>query len=442
MSDQQLSSEERSLTKEDRRRKQQEKQEERQQRIKNQLNERRTPPVSLVPRPQGIILPGLSQETSDTSSQDSDNTSGTANQISGSVLGNMGIKPTLEYEYGDVPLERIRSNPKQPRKFFSAIEELAESMKKGQLEPIRLRWLKEEPDILEIVLGERRYRAATLNGWTHIRSEIIISYCSDDQAMEMALAENIARADLHPLEEAEAICERLSRKDEDERPLYSYRSLAAAIGADKGKIELYVKLHEKTSPDAKQLIIDDPTFPPRMVVEIGGIENPSDRAYLIQLVTSNDQKGRRMPTNDLIHLVSSYKKAQQLIPKSSSTPSPSEQERQQGQEEAFQQPEARGNLGIAEELISDETRDKQLQKQRGGESVEVVTTTVSEYERTLHPSPAMAYAALQSRLAKLDDQLNKGFKEIRKMPIDAQGQELLLTYAEEFKKKIDQHLLG
>lgn len=100
-----------------------------------------------------------------------------------------------------VPIDQIDPNPKQPRKNFDAdaIDELASSIREhGVLEPVIVRPLAGR---YELVVGERRWRAARLAGLTEIPA--IVRTLSDVEALELALIENIQREDLSPLEEAE-----------------------------------------------------------------------------------------------------------------------------------------------------------------------------------------------------------------------------------------------
>lgn len=117
----------------------------------------------------------------------------------------LGSKPQLNQSRQEIifkPIEFIRPNSNQPRKFFdeASIEELAASIKeKGLLQPILVRPSGEH---LEIVFGERRFRAALKAGLKEV--PVMIMNMSDDEALEAALIENIHRKDLNPIEEAEA----------------------------------------------------------------------------------------------------------------------------------------------------------------------------------------------------------------------------------------------
>ena len=104
-----------------------------------------------------------------------------------------------------IPLVQIGANPDQPRKTFSDSElaELAASIKeKGVLQPILLRSVTGRPYMYEIVAGERRFRASKMAGLNEIPA--LIKNITNENAMEIALIENVQRENLNPIEEAAA----------------------------------------------------------------------------------------------------------------------------------------------------------------------------------------------------------------------------------------------
>jgi ParB family chromosome partitioning protein len=129
-----------------------------------------------------------------------------------------------------VPIAQIRPNPYQPRKEFRP-EELADlqaSLKaSGLLQPITLR----RPAVgtgFELIAGERRLRAATQLGWTEIPA--IVREIDDQTLLTLALVENLQRADLNPLEEAEGY-----RRLMDEFGL-TQQEVADAVGKDRSTV--------------------------------------------------------------------------------------------------------------------------------------------------------------------------------------------------------------
>jgi ParB family chromosome partitioning protein len=99
-----------------------------------------------------------------------------------------------------VPIAEVHPNPRQPRRFFDEdrIAELAESIRRqGVLQPLVVRKADRG---YELIIGERRFRAAQLAGLERI--PVVIKEASDVESLEMALVENIQRAELTPIEEA------------------------------------------------------------------------------------------------------------------------------------------------------------------------------------------------------------------------------------------------
>ncbi|MDR3030992.1 MAG: ParB/RepB/Spo0J family partition protein [Holosporales bacterium] len=120
------------------------------------------------------------------------------------ALFNENMEETQEdFSIGMVDIDLIIPNRDQPRKFFDEekIQELKSSiLQHGILQPLAVRKFGNN---YEIIAGERRWRAAKLAGLTKVPVNVIS--CDDNQALAMSLVENIQRADLNPIEEAEAM---------------------------------------------------------------------------------------------------------------------------------------------------------------------------------------------------------------------------------------------
>ena len=100
-----------------------------------------------------------------------------------------------------LPLQKIEPNPLQPRKTFDPeeLDSLADSIRMhGIIQPLTVRKLPS--GFYQIIAGERRWRAARLAGLTDV--PVVIIEADDKKAMELALIENLQRADLNPIEEA------------------------------------------------------------------------------------------------------------------------------------------------------------------------------------------------------------------------------------------------
>ena len=114
-----------------------------------------------------------------------------------------GLAPVPGAQFSEIPIDAIVPNPKQPRQVFDedALAELKTSITEvGLLQPVVVRRLPD--DRYELVMGERRWRAAQAIGRTVIPA--IIRDTRDDAMLRDALLENIHRANLNPLEEAAA----------------------------------------------------------------------------------------------------------------------------------------------------------------------------------------------------------------------------------------------
>jgi len=111
-----------------------------------------------------------------------------------------------------VAIAQIQLPAQQPRRYFDPqkMEQLVLSVKEhGILEPLLVRTL-ENPDTYELVAGERRYRAAKAAGLTDVPA--VIRDLTDEQAIQIALIENLQREDLNPVEETEGVLQLLAIK--------------------------------------------------------------------------------------------------------------------------------------------------------------------------------------------------------------------------------------
>jgi ParB family chromosome partitioning protein len=102
-----------------------------------------------------------------------------------------------------VPIERIEPNPEQPRRVFApeALQDLANSIReKGVIQPLIVRVSPRDSNKYEIVAGERRWRASQMAQLHEL--PILVRDFDDTEVLEVAIIENIQRADLNPVEEA------------------------------------------------------------------------------------------------------------------------------------------------------------------------------------------------------------------------------------------------
>ena len=102
-----------------------------------------------------------------------------------------------------VPIEKINPNPNQPRRYFAEndLNDLADSIRsKGIIQPLVVRPHPNKNGEFEIVAGERRWRASQIAQIHQI--PVVVREFSNEDVLEIAIIENIQRADLNPIEEA------------------------------------------------------------------------------------------------------------------------------------------------------------------------------------------------------------------------------------------------
>ena len=119
----------------------------------------------------------------------------------GALLGESAMQPSAQQSTLLLPLQKIEPNRLQPRKSFNEEElsSLADSIRQhGVIQPLTVRLL--DTGYYQIIAGERRWRAARMAGLREV--PVVIIEADDKKAMELALIENLQRADLTPIEEA------------------------------------------------------------------------------------------------------------------------------------------------------------------------------------------------------------------------------------------------
>lgn len=122
------------------------------------------------------------------------------------LLGDVGAEASAEKRLKSqrrVPIEFLRPSPMNPRVHFNEaeLEELAQSIRERDIiQPIVVRGVPGVPDAFEIIAGERRWRGAQRAGLHDV--PVVLIEADDKQALELAIIENVQRADLNALEEA------------------------------------------------------------------------------------------------------------------------------------------------------------------------------------------------------------------------------------------------
>ncbi len=174
----------------------------------------------------------------------------------------------------NIPIEFIRSNSLNPRKQFSQddLAELAHSIKeKGLLQPVVVRRISGEENAFEIIAGERRWRASQLAGLHDI--PIVQKDVSDGEALEIAIIENVQRADLNPLEEAEGYKRLMDEFD------YTQEQLSATIGKSRSHLANMLRL--LTLPQKVQAYVTDGLLTAGHARTLVGSEKAEDLALSI-----------------------------------------------------------------------------------------------------------------------------------------------------------------
>jgi ParB family transcriptional regulator, chromosome partitioning protein len=146
-----------------------------------------------------------------------------------------------------LPIGDVHADRANPRRDFdeAALEELAASLKaQGMLQPVLVR---KDGKQYRLIAGERRWRAAQRAGFDEI--PVIVKEATDAQAFEFALVENIQRADLNPLEEAEAY-----RRLMDERKM-TQEAVAERVGKERSTVANALRLLSLPN-EVKQLLVE------------------------------------------------------------------------------------------------------------------------------------------------------------------------------------------
>jgi ParB family chromosome partitioning protein len=136
-----------------------------------------------------------------------------------------------------LPVAFLKPNRFQPRKTFAPedLNDLTESIReKGVLQPILVRPVKGEADSFEIVAGERRWRAAQLAKLHDV--PVVVREMTDAESLELAIVENVQRADLNAIEEAAAYHELIDRFQ------YTQEKIAKEVGKSRSHVANTLRL--------------------------------------------------------------------------------------------------------------------------------------------------------------------------------------------------------
>ncbi|MEI9885564.1 MAG: ParB/RepB/Spo0J family partition protein [Rhizomicrobium sp.] len=173
-----------------------------------------------------------------------------------------------------LPVAFLRPNKFQPRKRFAPedLNDLAESVKeKGVLQPILVRPVKGEANAYEIVAGERRWRAAQMAKLHDV--PVVVREMGDSESLEIAIIENVQRADLNAIEEAAAYYELM------ERFKYTQETVAKEVGKSRSHIANTLRL--LTLPEPVRAMIRDGRLTAGHARTLIGLPDAEARAHEI-----------------------------------------------------------------------------------------------------------------------------------------------------------------
>ncbi len=196
-----------------------------------------------------------------------------------------GVKTILEdKEIQELPIEHIIPNRYQPRREFSDSElvELAESVKQnGLLQPILVR--RKGDGFFELIVGERRLRAARIAGLHSVAA--IVRNSNDEQAIELALVENLQRKDLNPMEAARAYHRMVQEFG------FTHESIAQRLGKDRSSIANLVRL--VNLPSEIQQLIESDLISTGHAKVILGLENSEKQIKLARRIAQEQLSVRQ-----------------------------------------------------------------------------------------------------------------------------------------------------
>lgn len=199
--------------------------------------------------------------------------------------GSAGETPAAKPEATNkIPVSSIRKSPWQPRRVFApeALAELVESVKeRGVLQPLLVRKVA---DHYELIAGERRLRAAQESNLTEVPA--VIMDVGDQEALEIALVENLQRSDLNLVEEAEGyrmLAEKFNMTQEQ---------IAERVGKARPTITNAMRLLEL--PDSVKQLIAERRITPGHAKALLGLEIPREQELLADRVITEDLSVRTL----------------------------------------------------------------------------------------------------------------------------------------------------
>ncbi|GGZ73148.1 ParB/RepB/Spo0J family partition protein [Streptomyces echinoruber] len=184
-----------------------------------------------------------------------------------------------------IPISKIDRDPGQPREHFdqAALEELAASMKKlGQLQPINVRY-NEDTKRYTIIMGERRWRAAQIAGLTQMKAVVMHGLAEGRESFAMAVAENVGRADMTPVEEATAFHKLVDAG-------YTVDEVAELVGKSAAYVQWRIDLLD-LCPEAREALVKG-QLPVGLAWYVGKLSNQNQVRFLARWVRGDFKSAR------------------------------------------------------------------------------------------------------------------------------------------------------
>lgn len=193
---------------------------------------------------------------------------------------------SLQDEYLEIPIEKIATNPQQPRHDFDdkELSELAESIKKhGIIQPLVV--TKIAPEQYELIAGERRLKASKVAGLKMI-PVIVREEAGEREKLELALVENIQRHDLNVVEEARAYKKLIEEFD------LTQEEVADKVGKSRSAVANKVRL--LALPIEIQRALAEGKISEGHARSILAIENPEKQRALFELILKDNLTVRQV----------------------------------------------------------------------------------------------------------------------------------------------------
>ncbi len=183
---------------------------------------------------------------------------------------------------GHVAIDLVRPNPQQPREHFAHrdLDDLIASIKRhGILQPLVV---TKTPEGYELIAGERRLRAARMAGLTDV--PVIVRSAEEQEKLELALVENVQRADLNPIEEARAYKKLIEDYD------LTQEAVAERLGKSRPQVANTLRLLDL--PEEVQSAVREGRIPVTAARALLALEGPEQQLAWWKKLTKGDMTVR------------------------------------------------------------------------------------------------------------------------------------------------------